>query len=360
MEPSPPERGRTDRSFRLLLLGALAAFAYMALPFATPLLAAAVIVALAWPLHARLLRLVRQRAGLASVLSFVILSAGIVGAVALVLGIALPEIGRLSQDVAAVLEGNQLDELLTRLPLGTVERWLGSVLGERVDLDASVATSVRNGAVAAAGAIASALPGLLNFTGRALLQTIIFLLALISFLRHGPAMLGWVRRVSPLQIEHTDQLFTIFASFSRNVVLAGAAGGVVQGVVAGVGYAIAGVERALLFGLITSVVAYVPLIGTTLVWVPLSLLLIAQGRTGTALFVVIWSLVITASVDNLVKPFIVRGQSQLPTLLVFIGVFGGLAWFGLIGILVGPVLVATLVALLRIYEQQFLGARTPP
>lgn len=357
MDPNPPSNA--DRSFRLVLVAALVAFAYMALPFATSLLAAAVVVALAWPLHQRLLRLARGRATVATLLSFTVLTAGIVGTVSIVLGIAVPEISRLAQDVAVVLEGNQLDELASSLPLRTVERWLGEITGERIDLGAALTTSLRNGAVSAAGALAGALPGLLNLTGRALLQTVIFLLALVTFLHQGTALLEWARRVSPLQVQHTDRLFEIFASFSRNVVLAGAAGGVVQGVVAGVGYAIAGVERALLFGLITSVVAYVPLIGTTLVWVPLSLLLLAQGRTGTALFVVAWSLIITASVDNLVKPLIVRGQSQVPTLLVFIGVFGGLIWFGLIGILVGPVLVATLVALLRIYDEQYLRPRPP-
>jgi predicted PurR-regulated permease PerM len=149
----------------------------------------------------------------------------------------------------------------------------------------------------------------------------------------------------------TRRLMAVFAEFAQNVVLAGVAAAVVQGVVAGIGYAIAGVERALLFALLTGVMAFVPVVGTAVAWVPVCLLLLFAHRTGAAAFVAVWSLVLTGTIDNIVKPLVVRGRSDLPTLLVFLGVFGGLLAFGLIGLLVGPVLVAMLLALLHIYEE---------
>ncbi len=87
---------------------------------------------------------------------------------------------------------------------------------------------------------------------------------------------------------------------------------------------IAGVERAFLFAVLTGVLAFVPVVGTALAWLPVALLLLLEGRAGAAGFVVIWSIGLTGTVDNPVKPLIVRGRSDMPTLLVFLGVFGGL------------------------------------
>lgn len=345
----------SDRAFRVLLFCAGGAFAYMILPFATALITAATAVILAWPMHSAILRLLRGREIPAVIVSFLILTVGIFGVAALVVGLVVPELGQLAGDLSEEVQAGALDGLLDRMHTPALESWLQSATGEDVDLGAAVSGAVRQGVLAAAGGVAQSMPTVLNVTGRFVLSTIMFLVALASFLANGPQILEWIKRLSPLERPHTERLIRIFASFSRNVVLAGTVTGILQGVVAGLGYALAGVERAPLFATLTAVVAYVPFVGTTLVWAPLATLLVIQGRTGTALFVVFWSLALTGTVDNLVKPFLVRGRSHLPPLLVFLGVFGGLMWFGIIGLLVGPVLAATFMALLTIYQEEFLG-----
>jgi predicted PurR-regulated permease PerM len=121
--------------------------------------------------------------------------------------------------------------------------------------------------------------------------------------------------------------------------------------VAGLGYWLGGVDRPLLFAVLTAVLAFVPVVGTAAAWVPVSLLLLLEGHSGGALFVTIWSLALTGTIDNIVKPLIIRGRSSMPPLLVFLAVFGGLLWFGVMGLLVGPVLMALLLALLHIYAE---------
>lgn len=345
----------SDRAFRVLLLCVGSAFAYMILPFATSLITAATVVILAWPMHQRVQRLTRGRELLAIILSFLILTAGIFGVVALVIGLVVPELGQLARDLSDEVQAGAFDRLLEQLHTPAIEAWLSSVTGQPIDVGTAIAGAVRQGVVAAAGGVAQALPTVMSITGRLVLSTIMFLIALASFLANGPQIVEWIGRLSPLERSHTDRLLRIFAAFSRNVVLAGTVTGILQGLVAGVGFALAGVERAALFATLTGVVAYVPFVGTTLVWLPLSALLIVQGRPGTALFVILWSLALTGTVDNFVKPFIVRARSHLPPLLVFLGVFGGLMWFGFVGLLVGPVLAATIMALLTIYEQELLS-----
>lgn len=343
-------------ALRVLLLVVGGAFLYMILPFATPLLAAATISVLAWPLRERLRRALWGQELLAVAATFVLVTSGLLGVVALLVGLVLPELGLLVGELSAMVQSDALERATASLRLPALERALSELLGEPVDLGGATGSAARQALGAATSGVAQVLPAILNVTGRAVLSTLIFAVALASFLAQGPQALEWVRRLSPLHRAQTDELLAICASFARNVVLAGAVAGLSQGLVAAIGYSLAGVERVLLLGTLTAVVAYVPFVGTTLVWVPLALLNLVQGRPGAAAFIVFWSLALTGTVDNLLKPWLVRGNSHLHPLLVFLGVFGGLVWFGLIGLLVGPVLAAIAMALLTMVEE---SRRTP-
>src|SRR5690606_4280373 len=108
----------------------------------------------------------------------------------------------------------------------------------------------------------------------------------------------------------------------------------------------AGMPAPVVFGVLAAVLSVVPFGGTALVWVPALLTLLVQGRYGQAIAILAGGVVVS-SVDNFLKPILISGRSPLPTLAVFIGVIGGLAAFGLIGLFVGPVVVALALALLE-------------
>lgn len=349
---SPP----IDRPLTALLMASVGGFVLLSLPFVGALLAAAVIVVICWPMHQRILTLVRGRKLPATILSFCVLSAGLVSVGALLAGIVIPEITRLSSDLALAVRTQSLSGALGRLPVAELNRLMARLTGDGVDVSAQLIDALQSGLGELAGAVAGAVPALLQVTGMAVFQGVVFLLALGTFLDSGAELVTWIRRVSPLRMAYSDRLIGIFASFSRNVVLASLVGALVQGAVAGVGYAIFGVERAPLFAVLSGCMAVVPFVGTALVWVPLSGLLFAQGHDSAALGLLVWNVALTSSVDNLVKPLVVRGSSDLPPLLVFLGVFGGLKAMGLVGLLVGPVVVAMMLALLTIYDEQRAGA----
>ena len=126
---------------------------------------------------------------------------------------------------------------------------------------------------------------------------------------------------------------------------------VAQGVLLGIGFAIVGLPSPVVFGVLTALASAVPFVGTALVWVPAVLVLLAQGRTWAALFLAVWSLGLVTSVDNVIRPLVVSGRAGLPTLAVFIGLVGGLAAFGAIGMFLGPVIIALAIALLRFAEE---------
>jgi len=120
---------------------------------------------------------------------------------------------------------------------------------------------------------------------------------------------------------------------------------IAQGVLAGIGFWIAGIKAAPLLGFITFLLSPVP-VGPPLVWIPAGLTLISSGQTGWGLFVLLWGGLVVSTIDNIIRPLIISAGSDLPFVLVLLGVLGGVIAFGFIGIFLGPVLLAVGYALL--------------
>lgn len=351
-----------DRALRSLLLLALAAVAWLIRPFFDALLIAVVVAILVWPAHAWIVRRVGGRRVVGTGFTLTALTVGIVGPTAGLFVLVSGELVQLVNRVSDRVQDGSLNAWLYGALQSRPVAWITDSMGGPGALADALRGAAQDAALTVAGAVSQNVPDLVGITGLALLKVVVFYLAIGTLLHQGEGLGPWVTRVSPLQPEHTKRLYEVFAEFARNVVLAGIVAGMLQGVVAGVGYGFAGVGRAWLFALLTGVLAYVPFIGTALVWVPLTVLLIAEGRYGAATFLVAWSILLTGTVDNLVKPLIVRGRTSVPAVLVFVGVFGGLAAFGLIGVLVGPVLIAMLLALVQIYTERRaeLGGQDDP
>jgi predicted PurR-regulated permease PerM len=121
----------------------------------------------------------------------------------------------------------------------------------------------------------------------------------------------------------------------------------VQGFLLGVGFAIAGLPSPLVFGVLGALFALVPVVGTAIIWVPATLWLMLQGEPGYALFIAGWGIIAVGSVDNFLRPILISGRVEVPTLAVFIGVMGGLSAFGFVGLFLGPIVLGLLVALFR-------------
>ena len=127
--------------------------------------------------------------------------------------------------------------------------------------------------------------------------------------------------------------------------------GLLQGALLGIGFAIVRLPSPVVFAVIAALLSLLPIGGTALVWIPAVLYLLAQGRYGAAIFLAMWGAVLVGLMDNLLKPFLISGRAEVPTLAVFLGVIGGLSAFGPIGMFLGPVLLAMTIVLLRWAEE---------
>jgi predicted PurR-regulated permease PerM len=172
-------------------------------------------------------------------------------------------------------------------------------------------------------------------------------------LRHWPEILSRAERMLPLHPKHTRVVLWEFQKVGKEVFIGTMLTGLAQGVLAGIGYAIAGVYDVALLATLTAICSLVPAVGTLLVWLPVGVSLIIMDHAGAGVFTLLWGgLVVVGLSDYVIRPLLVGGQGHVPTLLTFISLFGGLEVFGLLGLIIGPVIAAVALALLRTYDRE--------
>lgn len=175
------------------------------------------------------------------------------------------------------------------------------------------------------------------------------LFLLFFLLRDGQQLLDRIVRLVPMEAQRRGDLLRLIASTTRAVVYGTGLTAVAQGTLVGVGFAIAGLPSAVVFGVLAALLALLPVGGAALVWVPGVVALAADSQWGWAIFLSVWGTAVSVS-DNLLRPLLISTQAPVSTLVVFVGVIGGVSAFGIIGLIVGPVLLTVLVALLRFVD----------
>jgi predicted PurR-regulated permease PerM len=187
-----------------------------------------------------------------------------------------------------------------------------------------------------------------QFVGEMLMGLLVMILGIYYFFADGPAMVQTLLRLSPLETGRTRELIDQFDSVTRAVVVATLLSAFVQGLLAGVGFYVAGVNSVFLLTALAMLLTLVPFVGAAIVWVPVCLWMYGvEGRTMPAILLAVYCLAVVSTVDNLVKPLVLHGRSNLHPLLALLSVLGGVQALGPIGILVGPMVVAFLQTLLN-------------
>ena len=206
-------------------------------------------------------------------------------------------------------------------------------------------------------------PRLLTFTGatgsfflRTVFGGVILLVATFFFLSDGPSMVKTIMNLSPLDDRYEQELLLEFDRISRAVVLATLLSALVQGITAGIGYYFAGVPSLPLLIMLTTMFALVPFVGPAVVWIPVCCYLaFFKEQTTAAIALACWGVLVVGTIDNVVKAFVLHGQSQLHPLLALLSVLGGVQAIGPVGIVVGPMVIALLQTLLSILQRELVN-----
>jgi len=160
--------------------------------------------------------------------------------------------------------------------------------------------------------------------------------------------------LSPLEPHHEGLITKEITNMINATVYGYLVTALVQGALAAFGFSLAGVQAPLVFGTLTFLMSMVPLVGATSVWLPITIWYFIQGNTGWGIFLLIYGAFVVSGIDNIIKPIIMQGKAKVHILLIFFSLLGGISFFGPIGFLLGPVIMAMFLACIRIYREEFL------
>ena len=320
---------RTAAAITLVVLAVVIGAAL--LPFSLGILGAPILATTFAPLYASSRRRLGER------------GAGVVAVVVGIVAIVLPAIGfslLLVNELPEVLGSRQLDEFTSRL--ATLR--LGPLaVGEQLAVASSDVT-------AWVSREAMLLLGGLTFV---VINLFIAFLGMYFLLRVQADPWRAVGRYLPFSPETVARLRRRFHDVTRATIIGIGATAAVQGTIVGTGFALVGLGHPMLWGAVTGLASVLPVFGTSLVWLPGVALLLAEHRYVDATMLLAIGALIASNIDNVIRPLVFRRVSHVHPLVTVIGAFAGMRWFGLLGLLLGPLVLVYFVELLRAYDHDF-------
>jgi predicted PurR-regulated permease PerM len=204
------------------------------------------------------------------------------------------------------------------------------------------------------------LGGQISMYGTRLLKNIAFLLfdlaiagfTLFFLFRDGDKIVRKIMDLLPMERSHKEHILQRLGQTLSAVVHGLFITASAQGLLAGLGYVAVGIKFSVLLGFATAFMALVPLVGPATVWLPVGIFLLLKGSMIKGVLLLSWGLLVVSMIDNFLKPFLIGEKAKLPFFLLFFGMLGGLQAYGVIGILVGPLMIASVLAFANIYRDQ--------
>jgi predicted PurR-regulated permease PerM len=324
-------------------------------PFVAPLLSASVIAIVFYPVHARVQRFI-GRPGLAALVSTLLVILIVVVPAALVLLGVKKEVTSLY----ALLdqkssESGGFSAFLSQLLERPME-WIGRYVDvSHIDVRQELLSRLKD----LSAVLASRGWAIIGGLGSFVLNSAIALFTLFFLFREGRAVRRRVAALLPLNAKQIERLFGGIEDTVLGTVYGGLIVAAVQGMLVGLALWVLGVDSPLLWGVVAAFFALLPLIGTAIVWVPAAIYLVASGSWVKGLILVGWGAFVVGTIDNILRPILIRGRVQMHPLLIFFAVFGGVSVFGFLGLFIGPVILALTVTTLGMLREESRAWKAP-
>ena len=184
-----------------------------------------------------------------------------------------------------------------------------------------------------------------------ILKFSVFLFTFFFAVRDTEALKQYVSSLSPFSKNLEKKLMNEFRGITNAIVFGQVLIGIIQGLALGIGLFFLGVPNVLLLTFVACVVCIIPLIGSWIVWLPTSIFLFMNDRIFSAIFLLLYGMLFVGTIDNFLRPYILSKQSKLPVAMSIIGTIGGLYFFGIAGILLGPLILAYAMIIIEFYQQ---------
>jgi predicted PurR-regulated permease PerM len=346
----PAKSSFYPRVFALVVAAVLGyALTLIFAPFIGPMTWAAFLAFLLYPVNLRLRRRLSRKGTAAGILTFLapIIILLPLSALSIDFVAQISALMQKLQKSAAELDIKSLSDLQQFPWIARINVWLEAHAGISAEQIQSWLVSgtrevLSRAASMGGGFFLGALGSLLGFA--------IMLFLLFFFLRDGDAMVVRARRLIPLDEERKERLFRQLSGVTRAIVVGTSVTAVLQGVLIGIGFKIAGLPSPVVFGVLAALLSMLPVGGSAFVWGPAAIWLFIDGRWGYGIFMLAWGF-LGAGLDNVLRPVLISGRARISALAVFIGVLGGIPAFGSIGIIAGPVVLSLVLALIEFAEE---------
>jgi predicted PurR-regulated permease PerM len=342
--PQPASASTSDRLTTVLSYGVLLLLIYLVFRIYEPFLAAlgwaAILSIFFYPMHHwLLLRFSPNRAAVFStlVVTFVLIVPAIV-----ITTLFVREAVSVSRGVQHSLTGEQAPVV------AKTWSWIAHHV-PGLDPNADLPGMIENGVQKQAGFLAERVGTILRNIAAFIFDLFVMIFALFYFFRDADKILRGVRSILPFDAEHRDSMLVqardlIAASVTTSLIVAA-----IQGLLGGLGFAIVRLPTPLFWGVAMAFFSLVPVVGSALIFVPASLWLGFTGHWGRAILLLVICAGVSTIVDNVVRPLLLGGRTELSALVIFISVVGGVSLFGMLGLVLGPILVATAASVFAVY-----------
>jgi predicted PurR-regulated permease PerM len=332
----------------LMLIGISALFLSMIQPFLMAIFLAGLFSALARPIFRRLSVLFRGHRHLASVTTMLLMIFVVLIPMLLLIGIVVGQAIDVGQSVAPWIKQHmddpgELAQYLQHLPFyEQLLPYRETILQKAGQLVGSISKFL-------VGGLSQATLGTVNF----LFMAFVFLYTMYFFQMDGDKLIRKILYYLPMNSNDENLMLDKFTSVTRATLKGTLLIGLLQGGLAGIAFAVVGIDNAVFWGTVMAVLSIIPSVGSALVWGPAAVILIIQGHVGGGIGLLVFCGVVVGSLDNVLRPILVGKDTKMHELMIFFGTLGGIIMFGITGIFIGPLIASLFVTIWEIYGVAF-------
>lgn len=320
--------------------------------FLGPLSFAALLAFIFHPVHRRVRRWLHGRDGLAAALMTTAVILLVIVPTFYLLAMITTESVSLYEDVSAFVKSGRIHEVMDQMRTSRLGQ-LWTELGPSLDaLKIDIPDFALRASQTVSGFLVAQAPAAAANVFRFVISFFFTVFALFFFFRDGERMIGAVRDLIPMEAANKDAVVSRFSETLSAVVLGSALTAAAQGILGGIAYWALGVPFSILLAGATAFLSLIPY-GGPLIWLGVVAYLAIVGAYWRAIIMIAWGTLGIGTADNIIRPLVIGGRTEIPTVFLFFGILGGLQAYGFIGMFLGPAVIAILVAFARIFREQY-------
>ena len=352
MNAAPSTDATTTRLTAVVSYGVLLLLIYLVFRIAEPFLSAlawaAILVTFFYPMHKRIAK--RLSSVQASVISTVAVTILLIAPAMLVTTLFVRE-------AVSISRGVQHSFVEQHAPIIAKSwSWIAKHV-PGIDPNADIFDTLEQGIEKEAGYLAERIGTILKNIAAFIFDLFVMIFAMFYFFRDAGKILGAVRSIMPFDAQHQDAMIIQVQELISASVITSLAIAAIQGALGGVGFSLVGLPAPVFWGVLMAFFSLIPIVGSGLIFVPASLWLGFTGHWGRAVLLLAICAGVSTALDNVLRPLLLGGRTELSGLVIFISVVGGVGLFGMLGLVLGPILIAMAAGVLSVYRE---SAESPP